>query len=386
MLEFNLAQYKGAKPIAESRVLGETTYSVAHLTNLLPPFKSFPDVRTDAVNQTLDEPEFPTAPLSRVQAWSLESTLEDRATTARKRYSYGSDFPTLPFKTIKDASANITTETTSDASIDYKAVPELPEIDPRTVSEGNLEFASPLLPDFLKPEASSAGYKENSAGRQEIQAATFKKVYPEVRAATGHPDTDDSVSSLSADAVASDIHGSGYSMQATSPPGHKVEETRSFQQIHSDELDVYRIEAERFKLRLKRTPRIELPSSSSSGTLVRNEHIEDIDSSTSTPADLIGQENECRHAPAGPAPKPVVALEEAIAAAFFSATTDATGLSLSVQLELSGQSCSDHVLALFGESVHVDEQGRFCVRIKLDKSPQLAALLRAQHKNNLEGH
>jgi hypothetical protein len=36
--------------------------------------------------------------------------------------------------------------------------------------------------------------------------------------------------------------------------------------------------------------------------------------------------------------------------------------------------------------VQVDEQGRFSVRIKLDKGPYLAALLRAQRRDIPEHH
>jgi hypothetical protein len=385
-LEFNLAQYKGAKPIAEAQSLGESTYSVARLTNLLPPFKSFPDVRSDAANQILNEPEFPNAPLSRVQAWGVEPTIEDGATPARERYRYGSSFPTPPVETINESSAYVTTETTSDAPIDYKAVPVLPEIDPRTVSESNMEFTAARRPECLELGVSSTGNTENSTDKKEIQATTFNKVFPDVRADAGHLDTNDSVSPLSTDAIDSDILGSVYFTQATSLPEDKIEEINSFLQIYSDELDAYPMEEERLESPLKNTPYIDLPTPPSSRTLECNERSEDIDSSISAPATLIDQMNVYHRAPAGPAPKPVVALEEAIAESFFSATTDEAGLSLSVQLELSGKSSSDQILALFGESVHVDEQGRFSVRIKLDKGPQLAALLRAQRKNILGGH
>jgi hypothetical protein len=240
-----------------------------------------------------------------VQAWDIETTIESGTTTARERYCYGSGFPTTSVETIHESSAHITTTTTCDPPIDYKAVPELPEIDPRTVSVSNMEFPTTRRPEFLTPEVSSTGNTENSADKKEIQAAGFNKVFPEIRADSGDLD-------------------------------------------------------------------IDLPMSSSTRTLVCNESIEDNDSSIS--------------APAGPAPKPVVALEEAIAESFFSATNHETGLSFSVQLELSGKSNSDQVLTLFGESVHVDEQGRFSVRIKLDKGPQLTALLRAQRKNILEDY
>jgi hypothetical protein len=374
-LEFNLAQYKGAKPIAEVQGLGESSYSVAHLTNLLPPFKSFPDVHSDTDNQTLNEPEFPNAPLSRVQAWGAEATIENGTTTARERYSYGSSFPKTPVETIHESSEYVTAVTTCDAPIDYKAVPELPEIDPRTVSESNMEFAAARQPELFMPQVSTSGYTENSADEKAIQSVTFNKFFPEVRADTGNLDAIDNV-----------INGPEYLTQASLLPEDTVEEAKSFPQIHIEELDAYRMEGEQFKSPLKNRPYIDLPTSPSSRTLECNEPIEDIDASTSAPVALIDQINENRHAPVGPAPKPVVTLEEAIAESFFSATTEESGLTLSVQLELSGKSSADQVLTLFGESVHVDEQGRFSVRIKLDKSPQLAALLRAQRKNISEGH
>jgi hypothetical protein len=287
-----------------------------------------------------------------VQAWGVEPTIEDGVTTARERYSYGSSFPTTPIETINESSAAVSTETTCHAPIDYKAVPELPEIDPRTVSESNMEFAAARRPGFFATEVSSSGNSENSADQKEIQADTLYKVFPEVRDDTKH----------------------------------KVEETNSFQQIYIDKLDVYPMEGERFKSPLKKTPYSGLPTSPSSSAMASNERIENIDSYLVAPAALIDQMNEHRHAPAGPAPRPVVALEETIAESFFSSTNDKADLSLSVQLELSGESSSDQVLTLFGEAVHVDEQGHFSVRLKLDKSPQLAALLRAQRKSNLEGH
>ncbi|MGD8912726.1 MAG: DUF4912 domain-containing protein [Candidatus Thiodiazotropha sp.] len=306
-LEFNLAQYKGAKPIVEIQDLGESTYSVAHLINLLPPFKSFPDVHSDMDNQILKEPEFPKAPLTRVQAWALEPTIENGTPTARERCSYGSSFPATPVETINEFSSFATT---CDVPIDYKAVPELPEIDPRTVSESNMEFAAARRPEFLAPEVSSSGNTENSADQKDVQAAAFKKVYPEVRSDSRH----------------------------------------------------------------------------SSRPLVCNERIEKIDSSISVPTAFNDHTNEYPRVPAGPAPKPVIALEEAIAESFFSATNHEIDLSLSVQLELSGKSSADQVLTLFGESVYVDEHGRFSVRIKLDKDPQLSALLRAQRNNIMEDH
>jgi hypothetical protein len=318
-LEFNLARYKGAKPISETQYWGVSTYSVAQLTSLLPAFKSFPDVRSDAESQTLNkplkEPEFPDAPLSRVQAWGVEPTIENGNPVARERYCYGSDFPTTPVEKNIVSSSHVTT---CDAPIDYKTVPELPEIDPRTVSECNMEFTEARRAGFLAPEESSVENAESHADKKQNEAETFNKAFPEVHAEVGH-----------LDAIDCDIHRSGNFKHANVLPRHKVEETN-------------------------------------------NECIEDVDSSIS--------------APAGPAPKPVVALEEAIAESLFSATNHDAGLSLSVQLELSGKSSTDQVLTLFGESVDVDEQGHFSIRIKLDKGPQLVALLRAHRKDVLEGY
>jgi hypothetical protein len=131
------------------------------------------------------------------------------------------------------------------------------------------------------------------------------------------------------------------SPQTGSTPEQDALPTRSFPQIDIDELEAYQQAGERLE---------------SSLTAAHSQ------------------------APAGPAPKPVVALEEAIADSFFSASAAEKRSSLAVQLELSGESGTDQILTLFGKPVEVDDQGRFSVRVELEKGPSLAELLRAHRK------
>jgi hypothetical protein len=91
-------------------------------------------------------------------------------------------------------------------------------------------------------------------------------------------------------------------------------------------------------------------------------------------------------APTSPAARPVVPLEEAIAETYFSATNYDMALDFSAELELSGISSADESLTLFGEPVKVDGHGRFSIRIKLNKGPNLAAFLRAQRQTISEQH
>ncbi len=87
----------------------------------------------------------------------------------------------------------------------------------------------------------------------------------------------------------------------------------------------------------------------------------------------------------GPAPRPVIALEDELGNALFSYGRGESGLEANAELHLHGKLNSDHVLSLFGEQVDVDAQGNFSVRLKLDRGPALAALLYGQ-RNRTEGH
>jgi hypothetical protein len=88
----------------------------------------------------------------------------------------------------------------------------------------------------------------------------------------------------------------------------------------------------------------------------------------------------------GPAPRPVIALEEVLSNAFFSyGRGDSSKLELTAELHLHGKLESDNVLSLFGEQVHVDAQGGFSVRLKLERGPTLSTLLYGQ-RNRIKDH
>lgn len=82
----------------------------------------------------------------------------------------------------------------------------------------------------------------------------------------------------------------------------------------------------------------------------------------------------------GPAPHPVIALEDVLGKALFSYARDEPELELSSELHLHGKLEPGRVLSLLGEQVHVDAEGNFSVRLKLDSGPALAALLYEQRK------
>jgi hypothetical protein len=339
-LEFNLAQYKGARPLAESLITEvseskESTYSVARLTKLLPTFRSFPEGQAGTHDQNLNEPEFPAAPLTRVPSWNQEPALDEEM-TATKRASYGTEFPTIQ---IDPDDISSTSATSDDSPIDFKAVPELPDIDlqidPQKVSQSYLAFASSLAEE-LAAEASDSETTENLVDGQELSMASLNKYFPMAHVDFGS----DVVTNIEGD-IGHLADQAMLSPQTGSTPEQDALPTRSFPQIDIDELEAYQQAGERLE---------------SSLTAAHSQ------------------------APAGPAPKPVVALEEAIADSFFSASAAEKRSSLAVQLELSGESGTDQILTLFGKPVEVDDQGRFSVRVELEKGPSLAELLRAHRK------
>jgi hypothetical protein len=321
-LEFNLAQYKGAKPISRTGTSANSSYSVAHLARLLPSFGGFPDVLSDPTSQTIEEPEFPGAPLKRVQNWDaeIEPPFEDDATPSPERYRYGKDFPVIQFATINESPAYATG---NDSPIDFEAVPELPETDPLTIAPGNLTFEPAVVPEFLSPRAASV-----------------------------------------------------------SGTGHKPE---NFPQINIDALDTFHREGKQLKASLGIVLNNDWSATASfPGALPGHGNKLAINVPANSPTASNRPMKASPQAQAWPAPKPVIALEETMAESFFSAGADNRDLNLSVRLELTGTAGPDKALTLFGEPVEIDEQGQFYVRVKLDKGPLLAALLRAQHGTNLE--
>ena len=84
--------------------------------------------------------------------------------------------------------------------------------------------------------------------------------------------------------------------------------------------------------------------------------------------------------PSGPAPHPVIALEEVLGKALFSYGRGESELEVTAELHLHGKLEPGRVLSLLGEQVHVDAQGNFSVRLKLDRGPALSALLYGQRK------
>jgi hypothetical protein len=82
----------------------------------------------------------------------------------------------------------------------------------------------------------------------------------------------------------------------------------------------------------------------------------------------------------GSAPRPVIALEEVLGNALFSYGRGKSGIEVTAELHLHGTLESDSVLSLLGEQVHVDAQGNFSVRLKLDRGPALSTLLYGQRK------
>ena len=389
-LEFHLATHQGAKPISAAPAVAESAFSVAHLTGLLPPFRGFPDTKPDAISQTLDEPKFPSAPLARVQNWDEEPTVDDGSTSVPERSSYGTEFPVVSIEAVHTPSADVAGR---EAPIDYAAVPELPETDPGMVSASNMIVTSPSLSVFLAPAQSSTRSTERPAFPEEPQTTSSERAFPEVLTPIAHLDGHDAPSSssaqaiddsaLAAGAVDTGIHGQEH---ATPLPQNGVEDADSFPQIEKGKLDAYRREAERFESSLSYGPDHGSPTPPMSSATPDNERIQPFAmsagaSGSPAPAAAEDQSNATCPVPVGAAATTVVPLEEAIAESYFSATPDGRGLDLSVQLELSGISGADRLPTLFGAPVHVDEQGRFSVRIRLDKGPQIATLLRAQRKN-----
>lgn len=80
----------------------------------------------------------------------------------------------------------------------------------------------------------------------------------------------------------------------------------------------------------------------------------------------------------GPAPRPVIALEEILGNTFFSYGRGESTLEINAELHLHGKLRADSVLSLLSEQVHVDSQGNFSVRLKLDSGPALSMLVYGQ--------
>ena len=80
----------------------------------------------------------------------------------------------------------------------------------------------------------------------------------------------------------------------------------------------------------------------------------------------------------GPAPRPVIALEEMLGNTFFSYAGGESALEINAELHLHGKLRADSVLGLLGEQVQVDPQGNFSVRLKLDSGQVLSTLLYGQ--------
>lgn len=84
----------------------------------------------------------------------------------------------------------------------------------------------------------------------------------------------------------------------------------------------------------------------------------------------------------GPAPHPLIALEEVLGKTLFSYGRGESELEMSTELHLHGKLEPGRVLSLLGEQVHVDDEGNFSARLKLDSGPALAALLYGQRKRH----
>jgi hypothetical protein len=82
----------------------------------------------------------------------------------------------------------------------------------------------------------------------------------------------------------------------------------------------------------------------------------------------------------GPAPHPVIALEEVLGKADFSNGRGESELEVTAELHLHGKLGPGRVLSLLGEQVHFDAHGNFSVRLMLDRGPALSALLYGQRK------
>lgn len=80
----------------------------------------------------------------------------------------------------------------------------------------------------------------------------------------------------------------------------------------------------------------------------------------------------------GPAPGPVIALEGMLGNTFFSYGHGDSAPEINAELHLHGKLGAGSVLSLFGEQLHLDPQGNFSVRLKLDSGPALSALLYGQ--------
>lgn len=105
------------------------------------------------------------------------------------------------------------------------------------------------------------------------------------------------------------------------------------------------------------------------------------DQSTDTAVSMPGHTTVA----SGPAPRPVIALEEVLNNAHFSTGRGESGLEITAELHLYGKLASDNVLSLLGERVDMDEQGNFSVRLKLAGGSELSTLLYALRQRT-EGH
>ncbi len=309
VLEFKQAQYQRAKSASD----GKPAYSVAHLTDRLPPFNSFPDVRADLAELTLSEPEFPGAPLMRVTAEVDEGGLGDQTISSRERIHYGTDFPQI---TVEESDLTLTTHDSD--------TPKLPATDPLTISPSKLELEPSPLPEF------SALSDTPNPSKPEQHASAKDFIFPQI-----------DIAELAV------VHHQREYIEA------------SHASVMAPGLD----------------------------TLLTDESMPELEFSESDASASGSGGNYQSQANEWVAPKPVLALEDALAESYFSATHgDDRELSVSVALELSGTSGTDQLVTLFGEPVDLDEQGRFSVRLKLDKGPALAALVRAHRQRSQEGN
>lgn len=378
-LEFTLGQYRGAKPFTQAPDREESAYSVAHLAGLLPPSGDFPDVHADIAGQTIVEPDFPGAPLVRAQDWEQAPVMDDSGASRPERRRFGSEFPVAPIETTGLATAD-----GGESPVDHTAVPELPEIDAQTVSESLQVSASVPLPSILTPEEAGAETGGNPT-TEAPQAMPLERNFPEVRADIVQVDDIDKGSRLSAYGIDGAVGERDHSASDTSMP-HRDGRSGSFPSVTGKGPGAYHGESRRVPPGVDDKPRSDAPTPIHRNTLQGHEGMQATSPSTGRTKASDEHRGPGPHALTGPAPNPVIRLEEAIAASCFSATPDEPGLNLSVQFELSGTSGTDQLLTLFGEPVLVDEQGRFSVRIPLNKGPRLAAFLRAQRRNRSEHH
>lgn len=352
-LAFDLGQYKGAKPVADAPRPDRSSYAVAHLVDLLPGFRAFPDIpqdiHPDGATQSLDEPDFPTAPLARQAGWDAPYTPDEVSAAEPERPVFGTDFPTISAASPRRADRTNSTRAGQAAGlpqVDYQALPPLPETDPQTVSDSSAITASSALPEPVETQTPGGHAVRKPAAEADAGMPPTEKRFPEVRATSRDRDTATAVPAGATLAPASAAPSSEYFdqqplQQATAAP------------VLADARPAHAIEDQ-----------VQSPLNGLEATEIAVGH----------------------QAPYGPASVPVVALEEALAASYFSGAASDTDLQLSVQVQLSGSCRSDRVLTLFGETVDIDDQGRYSVRLELQKGPQLAAFLRSQRKDRQERH